>query len=214
MPLSPSAALYLGADAIAPKDKKLSAGVEVPGRGVSVDLKSLSAILTASALWSLRLSGAVQIQFEQKKGLLGTKTRVAVRPGPGGQPRSHVEAGLLQSITEKDPYVKGIVARWLQQDSSNPWGNVVGAFEQELVQGGVLQPQEPQNLMGKVAVFAGGRVKMAGIPQALAATRPEVDAAIGGWHHFHQSEPQLAQALVKECRDGIDSRLEHDNDYD
>lgn len=214
MPISPSAALYLGADAVAPKDKKLSMGVEVPGRGVAVDLKSLSAILAAAALWSLRDAGAVHIAFEQKKGLLGTKTRVAVRPGQGGQPRSQAEAHLLHWLNEKDPFAKGVVARWLQQDSANPWGNVVGTFESELVQQGLLQPVQPEGFKGKLGAFASGRPKVAPVIPAIQAAWPEVDQTLQRWFAFNQHEGQLAQALVKECRDGIDSRQEQDDDFD
>lgn len=212
MPISAPAALYLGSDAVAPKAGRLSYGVDVPGKDMSVDLKQLSAVLAAAALWSLRDGGAVTISFEQKKGLLGTKNRVAVRPGPGGQPRSQVEAGLLHWLDDKSPWAKDVVYRWLQSDSTNPWGNVAGAVESELVQVGILQPMEAQGMMGKLGRLAGARPKMAAVPQAITASRPEVDATLQRWFAFHQHEAQLAQALVKECRDGIDSRLESDDD--
>lgn len=212
MPISAPAALYLGADAVAPKAGRLSYGVDVPGKDLSVDLKQLSAVLAAAALWSLRDSGAVTIAFEQKKGLFGTKNRLAVRPGPGGQPRSEMEAAMLHWLNEKSPFAKDVVYRWLQSDSTNPWGNVAGAVEAELVQAGILQPVAPQGALGKLGRLAGARQKMSATPQAIAASRPEVDATLQRWFAFNQHEAQLAQALVKECRDGIDSRLESDDD--
>lgn len=210
MPLSPSAALYVAADAVAPKDKKLSMGVAVPGRDVSVDLKSLSAILAAAALWSLRESGAATVEVEQKKGLLGTKQRVAVRPGNGGGPRSANEAAMLHWLDQKDPYARGLVHRWLQRESANPWGNVVAAFELELAEQGVLRPEEANGVKGKLGAFAHGRPKMTAVPEAVAAARPEADAVVARWQAFHAAEPELAEALVKECRAGIDNRLDTD----
>ena len=210
MPLSPSAALYLGADAVAPKDKKLSMGVAVPGKDVSVDLKSLSAILTAAALWSLRESGAAGVEVEQKKGLLGTRQRVAVRPGRGGQPRSANEAALLHWLDQQDPYARGLVHRWLQRESASPWSDVVAAFETELVEHGILRPVEASGFKGKLGAFAAGRPKLEPVPEAVAAARPEADATVQRWLAFQQAEPVLAEALVKECRAGIDNRLDTD----
>ncbi|HWL35105.1 MAG TPA: hypothetical protein VNQ77_02830 [Frankiaceae bacterium] len=210
MPLSAPAALYVAAEAVAPKAGKLSYGIDVPGKdGTSVDLKTLSGVLAAAALWSLRENGAAEIAFEEKKGMLGTKTRVAVRPRGGVQPPSAIEAELLQAAADK-PYAKDAVHRWLRTEHDNPWGVVASVVEGELVQAGVLQPVAPQGKLGKLGALAGKRQKMAGNTEALVAIHPEVSAVVQRWFAFNQAEPQLAQALVKECRDAIDSRLDTD----
>lgn len=209
MSLSPTALLYLGADRIAPKDKKLSAGIEVPGKGVSVDLKSLSGILVASALWSLRESGAAAVQAEQKKGLFGSKSRVAVRRG-SGEPHSDLEKALVANIQDKDPYARGLVYRWLGDESMSPWAMAISPVEAELVEAGVLVPEDPKGFAGKVGMFARGRVKMLPNGAALAAVQGEVDQAVARWQQFTQGEAALAEQLVKECRDGIDNRMDTD----
>lgn len=208
--ISTAAALYLGADAVAPKDKKFSMGLAVPGKDASVDLKTFSGVLAAAAVHALRESGAVSVQVEQKKGLFGSKSRVAVRAGSGGQPGGDVEAGLLRSLDAKDPYAKGLVWRWLARESSNPWGTVVGAVESELVAAGILEPVEPQGLKGKLGAMGSGRAKTNPVPDAVAAAQPEAVAAVQRWQAFLATEPELAQALVKEARAGIDARLESD----
>lgn len=210
MPISAPAALYVAAEAVAPKAGRLSYGIDVPGKdGTSVDLKTLSGVLAAAALWSLRENGAADIAFEEKKGMFGTKTRVAVRPRGGAQPPGQLEAELLQA-SEKSPYAKDAVHRWLRTESDNPWGVVASAVEGELVQAGVLTPVAPQGKLGKLGALAGKRQKMAGNTDALVAIHPEVSAVVQRWFAFNQAEPQLAQALVKECRDAIDSRLDTD----
>ena len=209
MPLSNTALLYLGADAIAPKDKKLSAGVQVPARDVSVDLKTLSGVLIASAVWSLRESGAASVAIEQKKGLFGTKSRVAVRPGTGS-PGSDLEKALLANLDQKDPYARGLVYRWLGDEYMSPWSTAIGPVEMELAEAGLLAPEDPKGFAGKVGMFARGRIKYVANAAAIAAVRGEVDAAIGRWKASQANEPALAEALVKECRDGIDNRLDTD----
>jgi hypothetical protein len=210
MPISAPAALYVAAEAVAPKAGKLSYGIDVPGKdGTSVDLKALSGVLAAAALWSLRENGAADIAFEEKKGMFGAKTRVAVRPRGGVQPPYPLEAELLRAAADK-PYAKDAVHRWLRTEHDNPWGVVASAVEGELVQAGVLQPVAPQGRLGKLGALAGKRQKMAGVTDALVAIHPEVSALVQRWFAFNQAEPQLAQALLKECRDGIDSRVETD----
>lgn len=209
MPLSDTALLYLGADAIAPKDKKLSMGLAVPCRDVSVDLKSFSGILVASAVWSLRETGAATVALEQKKGLFGSKSRVAVRPG-SGEPASDLGKALVANLDRNDPYARGLVYRWLGDESTNPWATAISPVEAELVEAGMLTPEDPKGFAGKVGAFARGRVSMAGNAAAIAGVRAEVDAAVARWQAFRQHEAPLAEALVKECRDGIDNRLETD----
>jgi hypothetical protein len=203
MPLSTTALLYLGADRIAPKDKKLSMGIAVPCRDVSVDLKSLSGILVASAVWSLRESGAAAVELEQKKGLFGSKSRVAVRPG-SGEPHSDLEKALLANLDQKDPYARGLVYRWMGGDSTGPWGVAIRPVEAELAEAGMLTAEEAKGL-GKL-----GRRKYTGNAAAIAGVRNEVDAAVARWQYFEGNEPALADALVKECRAGIDNRMETD----
>jgi hypothetical protein len=209
MSLSTTALLYLGADGVAPKDKKLSLGLAVPCRDVSVDLKTLSGVLVASALWSLRESGAAQVGIEAKKGLFGSKSRVAVRPG-SGHPSSDLEKALLASLDQKDPYARGLVYRWLGTESMSPWRMAVAPVEAELVQAGMLTPEDPKGLGGRLGALAKGGVTMTGNAAAIAGVQGEVNAAVARWQAFTANEPELAQALVKECRDGIDNRMDTD----
>lgn len=210
MTLSASSLLYLGADEIVPKDKKLSMGLPVPCRDASVDLKGASALFAAAALWSLRDSGAVQLGIEQKKGLLGTKARVAVRPGSGAPGNGGIEVGLAAAVGPKDPWARDMVYRWLGRESGNPWASVVGAVEAELVAAGLLDAVEATGLRGKLGAAASGRLKVTPHCDAIAAVRGEVEAAVARWTSFTTTERELADALVKECRAGIDNRLAGD----
>ena len=212
MPLSTTALLYLGADGVAPPDKKFGMGQAVPCRNVSVDLKTLSGVLTAAAIWSLRETGAVSVGIEAKKGLFGTKQRVAVRRA-GGAPTGPVDAAILGAIDDNRPYAKDAVARWLGRDYANPWAVAVMFVERELIEAGLLRQLEAQGMLGKLGQMAAGRIKVEGDCDAIAAVRGDVDAAIGRWHSvFNGPEAPLAQALVQECRDGVDSRVERDDD--
>jgi hypothetical protein len=209
MSLSNEALLYLGADGVAPRDKKLSMGIAVPGRDVSVDLKALSGVLVAAAVWSLRESGAATVAVEAKKGLFGSKARVAVRPG-NGHPASDLQKGLLASANAKDPWAKELVYRWLGDESMNPWRAAIAPVEAELVQAGLLTPEDPKGFAGKLGAFAKGGIAMLPNAAAIAAHAGEVADAVGRWQAFTANEAELAQALVKECRDGIDNRMDTD----
>lgn len=210
MPLSNEALLYLGADGVAPRDKKLSMGLAVPGRDVSVDLKTLSGVLLAAAVWSLRESGAATVAIEAKKGLFGTKSRVAVRPG-NGHPASDLQKGLLASLSDKDPWAKDLVYRWMGDESMNPWRTAITPIEAELVQAGLLTPEDPKGFKGKLGAFAKGGISMIPNAAAIGGVSGEVAAAVQRWQAFTANEPDLAQALVKECRDGIDNRMDTDD---
>ena len=206
MPLAAACLLYLGADAVVPKDKKLAMSLPVPCRDTSVDLKAASGVLAAAALWGLRDAGVVTLAVEQKKGLLGSKARVAVHR-VGDPPSGGIEAGLAAAIDEQKPWVRDTVYRWLGRDSGNPWAAVVGAVEAELAASGCLEAVEPAGLRGKLGVAASGRLKVTARCDAIEAVRPDVEAAVARWQAFQAGGGPLAQALVKDCRDGIDARV-------
>ncbi len=206
MPLSTPALLYLGADALAPKEKRLSMGVDVPCKDTQADLKQLSGILAAAALWSLRESGALTIGIEQKKGLLKTKDRVAVRRTGAPTGNGAVETGLLNAAAEKDPYARDTVVRWLGRDYNDPWGAVAGSVEQELADAGYVTREKAGGLKGKL----GARPVATPDCGAIERIRNEVDDAVARWRKFAANEPDLAAALVKEARDGVDARLASD----
>jgi hypothetical protein len=210
MPLSASSLLYLGADAVVPRDKKLSMGLPVPCRDTSVDLKQASAVFAAAALWSLRDAGAVTLGVEAKKGLFGSKQRLAVRRGGGTVGNGGIEAGLAAAVAEKDPWARDTVYRWLGRESGNPWASVVGAVEAELVAAGLLDAVEAQGLRGKLGAAASGRLKVTPRCDAVERVRGDVDTAVSRWQAFQTSERELAEVLVKECRDGVDARLATD----
>jgi hypothetical protein len=100
--------------------------------------------------------------------------------------------------------------RWLGRESGNPWASVVGSVEAELVAAGLLDAVEPQGLRGRLGAAASGRLKVTPRCDAIAGVRGDVDAAVSRWQVFGTSERDLAEALVKECRDGIDARLATD----
>jgi hypothetical protein len=210
MSLTLSSLLYLGADAVVPKDKKLSMGLAVPCRDTSVELKTASGVLAAAALLALRDAGAVTLVVEQKKGLFGSKARVAVRSGSGDAQPGTVEAGLLGVVGGKDPWVRETVFRWLGSESTNPWGVVVGAVEAELVAAGLLRPGEASGIKAKLGAVAHGRPSVTPDCAAIEGVRTDVDAAVARWQQFAAGEAELAKALVGEARDGIDRRLETD----
>lgn len=206
MRLSPAALLYLSADALAPKDRKLSMGVAVPCRDAQADLKQLSGVLVAAAFWSLREAGAVTIGSEAKKGLLRTKDRVAVRPTGNAAPTGPVEEGLLNAVGDKDPYAKDIVFRWLGRAWNDPWGAAVGAVENELADAGLVTRAAATGLKGKL----GARPVVTPDCARIEAVRGEAGAALDRWRGFVNGDPTLAEALLKEARDGVDARLETD----
>jgi hypothetical protein len=211
--ISAGGLLYLGADAFVPPHGRLSLGLDVPCRDVSVDLKTAAGTLVAAAFWALREAGAVTIGVEQKKGLFGAKSRVAVRRAPGGTgagANGPVETGLLAALADKDPYARDTVYRWLGRDFGNPWGTAVGRIESELVEAGLLKPAEVSGVKGKLKAVSSGRPAVAPDCGAVDAVRVDVEAMVGQWQAFQHAEPDLAKALVAECRDGVDRRLESD----
>jgi hypothetical protein len=144
--------------------------------------------------------------IERKKGLLKTKDRVAVRRTGAPTGNGDVETGLLNAAAEKDPYARDTVHRWLGREYNDPWGAVVGSVEQELADAGYVTREKAGGLKGKL----GARPVVTPDCPAIERVRGEVDDAIDRWRKFAANEPDLAAALVTECRDGVDARLATD----
>jgi hypothetical protein len=72
-----STLLYLFADRVAPKDKALTVGVEVPCKDFKVQKKPLAASMFGAAFFGLRDRGLMSLELVQKKVLL-VKTRKVV----------------------------------------------------------------------------------------------------------------------------------------
>lgn len=205
---SVSALLFLAGNEVAgAKGGRLSMGCDVPCRDVQVDIKDLAGVLVAAELRALRDAGAVTLAVESKKGLLGTKSRVAVRRGGGSPYAAGIGAGLVAALSDKDPWARELVYRWIGRDSANPWGAVVGAVEAELVDAGYLAYADTGGMKGKLGALAHGRQRVTADCARIAELDGEIKEAVAAWHAFRQSDP-VAEALVKECKDAVSARVE------
>lgn len=202
-----SALLFLGGDEVAEaKGGRLSLGCDIPCRNVTVDLKDLAGILVAAEVKALRDAGVVTLATETKKGLLGGKPRVAVRPAGGSPPASGLAATLARTVDDKDPWAQDPVYRWIGRDSAMPWAAVVAAVEADLVDAGCLTYADAGGLRGKLGAISRGRQRTSADCDRIASLDGAVKDAVGAWQAFRTSDP-VAEALLKEVKDGIAARV-------
>lgn len=197
--------MYLFADKFAPKDKAMTAGIEVPCKDLKVQRKPLAGMMFAAAFSGLREHGLLSLEVVQKKILL-VKTRQVVAKRLMDEARLGLEGAVMAGVGPQGDRVKTIVYKWFDRDSFDPWHHVISTSAEEALEQGFMKAVDAER--GKVAGFILGKTRIE--PDCSAITRLEgvANDFVTKWQNFQSSEPELYKELLEECSSGISSRLE------
>lgn len=213
--LTPSTLLYLFGDQVAPKDKALTEGVEVPCRGSKVQKRPLAAAMFAAAFFALREQGIVTLEVQQKKVLfVKTKKVVVTRTGADAGGRPGLEGAVLAGLgNEASATVSDIIRKWFGEDVVSPWSDVIGVAVEEAMEAGCFEAVEVER--GRVARKLLGSTKVQPNCDRIAGLAGAFDAFLARWQEFEAGEGDLYRELLDDCAGAIKSRVEaSDDDFD
>ncbi|HET7677141.1 MAG TPA: hypothetical protein VFK38_04750 [Candidatus Limnocylindrales bacterium] len=205
---SPSSLAFILGDRIAPPDKALSVGYELPCGAAKVQLKPLARLLVAIAVWQLRERGAVALERFERKRLFIKQQKIGLRRTGEGFGVPGLEDALLAQVTSdlQKSSVEDVVFRLLGQDSHMPEGVILDTIVGFLAQQGYYRDVDAGR--GAISGAILGRQKRQPDCERMAGLRGSGEQVIAGWSAFQQSEPELAAELVKAAENGISSRQE------
>jgi hypothetical protein len=213
--LTPSTLLYLFGDQVAPKDKALTEGVEVPCRGVKVQKRPLAAAMFAAAFLGLREQGLVTFEVQQKKVLfVKTKKVVVTRTGTAAGGRPGLEGAVLAGLgSDASATVSEIIRKWFGEDVYSPWSDVIGVAVEEAMGAGCFEAVEVER--GRMARKLLGSTKTQPDCERIAKFAVAFDAFHARWKAFESREADLSRELLDDCAGAIKSRVESsDDDFD
>lgn len=124
VPLSPTSLIYLFADRLVPSSGFLGQGSPSPCGGVRVKTAALADLLVASAFWSLRTQGVIDLSLAVHRRLTFSSTHVEIdllnlAPRPG------LEGILVRNMSAAGRDEVGHVICRALPYSENPWREVV-----------------------------------------------------------------------------------------
>lgn len=201
--------MYLFADKFAPKDKAMTAGIEVPCKDFKVQRKPLAGLVFAAAFFGLREQGLLGLEVVQKK-ILFVKTAQVVAKRLRDEARSGLEGAVMALVDSQGDRVKSIVYKWFGRDTFDPWHRVVSASAEEAVERGFIKAVDTER--GKVAGLVLGKTRLEPDCSAISGLESAANDFVTKWQSFQSSEPDLYKELLEECSTGIGSRLETRND--
>lgn len=137
-------------------------------------------------------------------------TRLAVK-ATGAAGAAGWGAALL-TAAHPDDDVRDLIRRWFGRDVPNPYVQIVGNVEAELVTAGLLSAvEEDTGLRGKAGRMLRGKPDVEADCDRIGVLAGAVALAVERWRQWGAAEPELVPLLLEECRAGITSR-ERDND--
>ena len=200
--------MYLFGDQVAPPDKALTVGVQVPCKELKVQRKPLTASMFAAAFFNLREQGVVGLEVVQKKVLFVKTTKVIVSRLQSGD-RPGLEGAVVQN-TAGGESVKDIIRSWYRRDVTDPWRLVIDEAVSEAVAQGYFEGTDAGR--GKIAGAVLGNTNMTPVCEKIAPLEGEFDKFLSGWNAFQTSEPDLYRELVDDSAGAIASRVESTDD--
>jgi hypothetical protein len=200
----PSTLIYLFADrvveTIAPARWFLK-GTRVPCKDVEVRTDRLACLLLASAFWTLREQGLIQLAVITKKRWIFDTVQVEVVP-LNQAARSGLEQLLVDSITREGDSVAGVIRRAFAESVTDPWTDVVKEAVRDAIASGYVED-----------VGARSDVYNSGPAQGQRELRPKcgeianLESQFEGfaalWERFRSSEPALYEQLLRNCENAV-----------
>lgn len=193
---SKASLVLLFADQIVPAKTAVTRGVQVPGKEAKVQMAALARLLMACSLWSMREQGVVSVDLrqEERKGLLRKKTISAVHVEPTGKQAVGVERTVHALIPDQGATALAVTKKLVARSSAIPAADVIKWFT------------KLAEIEGLVAVDEGFmKDKVHPVPERVAGLEPAFAELRNAWTTFQGREPDLCNALLDECKRGIDS---------
>jgi len=211
MSINATAVVYAYADQFV--ETRGRGGVLLPCREVRVKKRELAGTAIAAALIALAEAGVVRLSLGTRRALFGLRKRSAVFVEPLQSPAAigGLEGGLRASLDEdrdENP-VRAVVERLLPM-SGDPWADVIGRIEEDMLGQGYFIETEREK---KMARFFLGK-KLDPDCQRIATLQEQVPSVRQTLDRFHQDNEKLYGQLMDDVRRAIRARQEVDMDMD
>ena len=200
---TPSAPLifYLFADRIVPKHPMLVEGTSIPCTEVRVQKGALAVRLLASAFWSLRQQGVVEIEVAESPQARTMLRRPHVRIAPVERvERPGLEGAVLASLEGRET-VHDVICRWAEVGSTDPWHDVIAEVVREAVANGLIREVEAAG--GVLTKLLGDSVGLEPACDRIAALESRFQQLDSSWVEFQRREKVLHDGLAGQCKSSL-----------
>lgn len=207
---SPSLLIYFFADQFIEQAGFLG-GTEAPCREVKVNTNDLTDEMMAAAFWFLREGNFISMRLGEKTGLIFKSSPVEVQVLQNAQIESGLERDFYEILRawQTASTIKNVVVAHLRVDTQNPRSEILTRIKQWAVHTGCGQFVKKKGMIFSKTVFEAdcGRISNYGA---------EAQNLNNKWQNFKTQEPELYEAMIKECGSAVSARTERDrdNDYD
>lgn len=201
--------LYFFSDKLVPPAKLLTgkhaAAGKVPCRDVKVNVQQRAILLFAAAFWSLEEQGLIRLEVIHKKSLgLFSSTRVQVTQVQQAQ-RPGLEGAILRSLGRRgEDTASDVIVRWFGKDVPNPYTDVIYASLKDAIVYGYIKAGNSQP--GQAGESLMGLHQFQPNCAQIASLETSVEEVVNRFKDFQASRPELYEALMKQCKSGIETR--------
>jgi hypothetical protein len=190
--------LYLFADRIVPKHPMLVEGTSIPCTDVRVQKGALAVRLLASAFWSLRQQGVIDMELGENRPARRMLRRPAIRVSPLERvERPGLEGAVLESVGKRET-VHDVICRWSEVGSTDPWHDVIAEVVTEAVANGLIREVEAAG--GVLTKLLGDTVGLEPVCDRIAALEPRFQQVDSSWLEFRAREKALHDGLTGQCK--------------
>lgn len=212
-PLTPSEMVFLNAEELV---KTTRLGFRLLHSENKVNATDLGRSVLGAGLMAMEALGELQIEIEEYKRLIGKGQRIKLTslterssfPTPSLEANLHGWCGTLatsgESVTAKD-----LIYAWMESDDDNPWTKVLNTLSAYLADRGLLGRSEEK----KLKIFTVVNYEMLEETRRLAEQAPVAEVQ-GYLTTFEKDRADVWKQLIKEIKQGVDSRDSSDDDID
>lgn len=195
------AIVYLYADRLVHKVSGLAEGTHVPCTDSRVQTHDLAVLLFATAYWSLRRQGVIDMEIvvNRKAPRVFPRTEIRVvllerqdRPG--------LEGAIIANL-EGEGTIRDTTLRWSRSRSINPWNDVIDVTIKEAITEGFIREAEVDG--GILTRLWRGEKELEPICGRIATLKKRFDALAPSWREFRTRERSLHDQLYDQCRKSL-----------
>ncbi|MGH2736894.1 MAG: hypothetical protein ACRDKZ_15040 [Actinomycetota bacterium] len=191
--------VYLHADRFVARSSRLIDGTPVPCSDQAVHTQPLATLLFASAFWSLRELGLLDMEVVERRNVLGMFPHAEIKVAPRGRDeRPGLEGSILDNL-EGEEALRDVVCRWSGSHSTDPWHDTVHEAVSEAVAGGYLT--EVKEDCGALARFLWGGSHLEPDCRRIGGLGTTVERFADSWRRFQQDT--LCDRLTEQCKKSL-----------
>lgn len=171
--LAPSELILLNAEQFVNKANALGNGnFDLLHMAGQVSLQDLTKVMYGALFLTLEQNGAISLQMQAKKALMGLRSVQVLTAVPTGggmaAPRGSLEEAIQAMLAQAGPLaVEDILYHLLRADSSNPWSDYVYLAVRGLNARGLVVTEEKKAFLSK-------SIKYHATPELIAASRQDL----------------------------------------